>query len=94
MLKHGEANPIAVHGQRRLEHIPPHFTLVPFDLKTSTRNVTNWIHTNLEGRFWHGEYFYHNDDGKAAMRNAVAFEIAEEATYFLMFLDEINRADF
>ena len=58
MLEHGDANPLAVWGLRRVEHIPQHFTRVEFQLLVLEKNITDWIWTNLSGRFYFGEVYH------------------------------------
>lgn len=94
MLKHGEANPLAVFGLREMSHCPPHFTAVDFDLLTTSKNVSDWIWTNLSGRFWYGDWYYKDTQGHVQMQKRAAFEIAGEASMFALILDQINRHDF
>jgi hypothetical protein len=89
MLKHGEVNPLNVFGLRQLEHCPPHFAQVPFELATSEKQIINWIYENLDGRFYFGDYIFSDDDG-TKMRKCVAFEVHSEASYFSLFLDKVN----
>ena len=92
MLKHGEINPLNVFGLRQLDHCPPHFTKVIFDLSTSERNIADWIYENLEGRFWIGNlYQVDNTTGARTIQHCVAFEKHSESTYFSLFLDTFNR---
>tara|TARA_R110000803_G_scaffold49656_2_gene103301 strand:- start:1552 stop:1851 length:300 start_codon:yes stop_codon:yes gene_type:complete len=91
MLKHGEVNPLNVHGLRRLEHCPPHFTTVNFDLRVREKHVSDWIYENLESRFWFGTNYYSTETGSTAVNQCVAFEIPEEASYFILMLDQINH---
>ena len=91
MLKHGEVNPLNVHGLRRLDHCPPHFTKVQFDLRVREKQISDWIHENLEGRFWFGDNYYKTDSGSSAVNQSVGFELSEEASYFLLLLDQINK---
>jgi len=92
MLKHGEANPLNIWGLRQLTHCPPHFEQVQFDLRTSEKALTDWIYENLEGRFYIGVVdVAQTPGGKILSRQQlVAFETASEATYFSMFLPQIN----
>lgn len=96
MLKHGEVNPLNVFDLRQLDHCPPHFTVVPFDLRVSLKDITDWIYENLSGRFYIGDYFDSSDDdpGKVKMQKAVAFELHEEASYFGLFLPTINTYNY
>ena len=55
MLKHGEVNPLNVHGLRELAWCPPHFERVQFDCIIGTNDLTDWIYENLQGRFYIGE---------------------------------------
>jgi hypothetical protein len=57
MLKYGEVNPLNVFGLRRLDHCPPHFTKIHFDLRTSFKDITDWVFENLEGRFYANDSF-------------------------------------
>lgn len=91
MLKHGEANPLAVFGLRKLEHCPPHFTRVDFDLKTSEKAITDWIWANLDGRFWFGDWYYKDADNTVQLSKRVGFEIPGEASMFALMLDQINK---
>jgi hypothetical protein len=85
-----EMNQLAVHGLRVVAELPPHFEVVIFDLKVAAKNVTDWIHENLEGRFWFGEYLKLDIDGELSMSRAVAFEVHAEASIFLLSLDQVN----
>jgi hypothetical protein len=94
MLKHNEANPLAVFGLRELEHCPPHFTRYCFDLKTTEKNISDWIWTNLSGRFWFGDHYFKDPANNVALQKCAAFEIAGEASMFALMLDQINNRDF
>ena len=90
MLKHGEVNPLNVHGLRRLEHCAPHFEKVFFDSNCWDKTILNWIHENLEGRFYLGEQLA----GALVTRKCAAFERHSEASYFTLMLDTFNRDGF
>jgi hypothetical protein len=94
MLKYNEVNPLAVFGIRRVEHCPPHFTKVEFDLRTMEKNISDWIWANLSGRFFYGDLYYSSDAGSVAFHKCVAFEIPGEASMFSLILDQINKSDF
>lgn len=97
MLKHGEVNPLNVFGLRQLDHCPPHFQVVTFDLRTNIKNITDWVYENLSGRFWAGNYFLTESDSetiKLVMTHALAFELHEEASYFALFLPDLNQREF
>lgn len=95
MLKHGEVNPLDVFGLRQMIHCPPHFEVITFDLVTSLKTITDWIYEHLEGRFYIGEHFTTDVDsgGRVKMCKMVGFEIPEEASYFGLFLPNINVVD-
>lgn len=96
MLKHNEVNPLSVFGLRQLDFLPPHFTVVKFNISTTEKSITDWIWTNLSGRFYIGDS-YHNGDGKNTpihMEKVVGFELPGEASYFSLILDTINTHDF
>jgi hypothetical protein len=95
MLKHGEVNQLNVFDLRQVHHCPPHFVVVTFDLRTNIKEISDWIYENLSGRFYIGDYFDNSesDPGKVKMQKAVAFELHEEASYFGLFLPNINVAE-
>jgi hypothetical protein len=92
MLKHGEPNPLNVHGLRQLAHCPPHFEQVVFDPQVGEKDICDWIYENLEGRFYLGIVdISRTPGGKPIDRNMlVAFELASEASYFSLSLPQIN----
>lgn len=96
MLKHGEANPLDVFGLRQLDHCPPHFGTIAFDLRANMKDITDWIYENLSGRFYVGDYFDANetDSSRVKMHKIVGFELHEEASYFGLFLPNINVANY
>ena len=100
MLKHGEVNPLNVHGLRRLEHCAPHFEKVFFESNSWDRNILNWIYENLEGRFFLGEHHVQEDGylfsqkGYLFSRKCAAFERHSEASYFTLMLDTFNQSGF
>ena len=92
MLKHGEVNPLNVSGLRKLEHCPPHFERVLFDIRSTQKQITDWIYENLEGRFWIGDAYSSKSDNSRAMsiEKCAAFERHSEASYFSLMLDTVN----
>lgn len=92
MLKHGDINPLSVLGLRRLNHCPPHFERVEFDIKVQEKQIADWVWENLEGRFWIG-YTYRKENSNVVMQKCLAFELPAEASYFALFLDKINIYD-
>ena len=95
MLRYGEVNPPAVFGLRRVDHCPPHFTAVDFDLRSTDKNISDWIYTHLEGRFFLGDRYSKTDAGSITMNKCASFELPGEASYFALQLDQINIfADF
>lgn len=93
MLKHGEINPLNVFGLRQLEHCPPHFHRVVFDMSTNEKRIRDWIYENLEGRFWLGDVF-EDAQGSTVMHKCAAFEEHGESTYFSLLLDTINNWEY
>lgn len=93
MIKHGEVNPLNVFGLRRIDHCPPHFERVTFDLRTDVKNITDWIYENLSGRFWIGDVYLPNEDNPQhlSIQTSVAFELHEEASFFCLMLSTINQ---
>ena len=92
MLKHGEANPLNIHGLRQLSWCPPHFEQVVFLSYVAPKIISDWIYENLEGRFYHGDIdVARTPGGKIIDRQTlVAFESHSEATYFSLYLPQIN----
>ncbi len=94
MLKHNEVNPLAVFGLRQLEHSPPHFTAVMFDLKGHDKTISDWIWANFSGRFYYGDWYYKDADNNVHVQKCASFEIAGEASMFALILDQINVFNF
>jgi len=91
MLKYGEVNPLNVFGLRQLDHCPPHFTKVQFDLRCNVKKITDWVNENCDGRFFAGDAYVENPENKhIAMQQCVAFEIPGEASHFALILDKLN----
>ena len=90
MLKYGEINPLNVFGLRRVEHCPPHFEQVHFNLYVNDKKITDWISENLEGRFWFGDSYLQIEDNTISLGKSAGFEIHGEASYFSLILDQIN----
>lgn len=94
MLKHNEANPLAVFGLRELEHCPPHFSRVGFDLKSAEKTISDWIWANLDGRFWYGDYYFKDENNNVNFQKCAAFEIPGEASMFALILDQLNKFNY
>lgn len=94
MLKYGEVNPLNVFGLRLVEHCPPHFERVTFDIRTSAKQISDWIYENLEGRFWLGDVYDSGPTGSVSINKCAAFEKHSEASYFSLMLDTINKSSF
>lgn len=94
MLKHNEVNPLAVFGMRRMDHCPPHFTTIEFDLRGSLKNITDWIWEHLDGRFYVGDIYLDGNNNGIAMQKIAAFETPGEASYFSLILDTINVSSY
>lgn len=90
MLKYGEINPLNVFGLRRVDHCPPHFEQVHFNILTNDKKITDWISENLEGRFWFGDLYMYGDDSIVSLGKCAGFEIHSEASYFSLIIDQIN----
>jgi hypothetical protein len=92
MIRHGDPNPLNVHGLRELKWCPPHFTRVQFEPYVDKKQIADWLYENLEGRFYVGDIdIARTPGGKPIDRNLlVAFELASEASYFSLMLPQIN----
>jgi hypothetical protein len=93
MLKYGEVNQLAVFGLRQLEHCPPHFTAVDFELRTHEKEILDWIWEHLSGRFYLGDFYTKTTGNSVSLSKRAAFEIAGEASMFALIIDQINRFD-
>jgi hypothetical protein len=93
MLKHNEINLLAVFGLRRVEHCPPHFTVVDFDMQSDEKTITDWIYENLSGRFYLGGSYWHRTDNSMTCYSRVAFEIPGEASYFALIKDSLIESN-
>lgn len=89
MLKHGEVNPLNVHGLRRIDWCPPHFTSITMDLNVSQQTVNDWIVENLRSRYYIGIVDAADNSRRQLV---VGFESPGEASYFGLFLPELNQA--
>jgi len=93
MLKYGEINPLNVFALRKVDYCSPHFTKITFDAKVQDKHLIDWIYENLEGRFWFGDV-YRIIDNRPHIQKCAAFELAPEASYFLLMLDQLNQHNF
>lgn len=90
MLRNREPNPLTVHSIREVDHCPPHFIKVQFDIRVGQKQITDWIWENFEGRFWYGDWYYITEAGSTSMNSCAAFELPGEASMFALCLDQIN----
>lgn len=83
-------NPLNLFNLRRVEHCPPHFYGVDFDLYSNDKKISDWIYENLSGRFFLGDV-WSSTGGKLKICKRAGFEIHGEATYFAIQLNDINK---
>jgi hypothetical protein len=103
MLKLKEASYLALHDKRRIySHLPPHFEIVQFDLYVHIKDVTDWIHQTLEGRFYVGPYVttnypkstaYHSY-GSNGMQPTVPNWEGESASMYVAGFEEVSEASY
>lgn len=88
-----DINPLNVFGLRRLDHCPPHFEKVFFNLKTYEKVISDWVYINLSGRFYLGDHYSHSlrEGDRVQIEKCIAFEIPAEASYFSLLLSDINQ---
>ena len=87
-----EINPLNINGLRKLDHCPPHFFAVDFDLISPPNQISNWVFENLNGRFYFGDIVGPAEGSSGlSMRKRAAFEIHSEASYFALVLLDINK---
>ncbi len=87
-------NPLNVAGLRQLDHCPPRFFPVDFDLSCKQKKISDWIWTNLHGRFYLGDTYGIDRSSKSSttfLKKRAAFEIHSEASYFAMILTDLNK---
>ena len=93
-MKKYQPNPLNTFELRQLNHCPPHFFAVDFDLVCNQKKVNDWIYEHLSGRFFLGEYYsivLDHQNRRSILQVRAAFEVHSEASYFAMFLPEINK---
>jgi len=83
-------NPLNLFNLRRVNHCPPHFSAVDFDISTNEKKITDWIYENLQGRFYLDDH-YVGVNGFKAIKKRAGFEIHGEASYFALILQDINK---
>lgn len=89
-MKLQTVNPLNLFNLRRVEHCPPHFYGVDFDLYGNDKKIADWIYEHLSGRFFLGDVWSAKADRRQICKRA-AFEIHGEATYFAIQLNDINK---
>lgn len=90
-LKHGEVNPLAVFGMRRMEHCPPHFEPVYYNSTGNDKEILDWVWESLDGRFYFGEHYRLEENGKTSLQKVIAFEEHSEASYFCLMQSSIPQ---
>lgn len=75
---------------RRVEHCPPHFYAVDFDMSSNDKRIADWIWEHLSGRFFLGDVYLSGEHGRSIKKRA-SFEVHGEATLFALQLPEINK---
>ena len=86
-----QINPLNANRLRVLDHCPPHFYIVDFDLVCNPKKITDWIYENLTGRYYFGEVVMSGSSSGFKIQKRVAFEIHSEASYFALMLSDINK---
>lgn len=92
MLKHGEVNPLNVFGLRRLQHCPPHFECVEFNLRAPLKDIIDWIYGNTDSRFYVGDRYKKQNGSSTVLTCVAAFENPSETSYFALMLDTFNAS--
>jgi hypothetical protein len=85
-----EVNPLEVLGMRRINHCPPHFFPVSFELRVNEKEILDWIYTNSSSRFYFGDMYHYDSNEKIGFSKVAAFESPGEASFFALVLDAIN----
>jgi hypothetical protein len=66
---------------------------VIFDLAVQDKDLVDWLYENLEGRFYSGQIDVRQESGVIARQQCIAFELAAEASYFALFLPQLNQSN-
>jgi hypothetical protein len=82
-MKEFKINPLNVLGERRLEILPSHFTVVEVKNRIYHRDIVGWIMSNLHGRFFYGQLTKLVND-RIQQYDAIGFEDPRETTMFLL----------
>ena len=85
-----QPNPLNVFDLRTINHCPPHFFVVDFDIVCQNKKISDWIWENLTGRFYLGDH-YQREKKESYMIKRAGFEIHSEASYFALILPDLNR---
>jgi hypothetical protein len=92
MLRTDTVNPLNVFNKRRLNHCPPHFLPIYFDLRVNEKVITDWIYEHLSGRFYFDSQYQMQD--KPIIQQCAAFENHQEASYFSLLLTDLNKSNY
>jgi hypothetical protein len=106
MIKYKEPNPLAVFNMRRMTFCPIHFETITFDLRVNEKTISDWIYENTEGRFFLGsivraaplpppgpdrnDLLNRRSNTTREMIHCIGFENHSEASYFALFLNQVN----
>lgn len=85
-----DLNPLNVHNLRRVDHCPPHFERILFDIRVQEKAISDWIWENLHGRFYIGQMVVGEPGSLRQLQHCAAFEEHYEASYFSLVLDQLN----
>lgn len=91
MSRSFQLNPLNANQLRVLDHCPPHFYVVDFDLVCHPKKITDWVYENLYGRYYYGEIVKTGTNSGYNIQKRIAFEIHSEASYFALMLGDINK---
>lgn len=77
---------------RRMNHCPPHFSPVSFELRVNEKDILDWIYTNSDSRFYFGDMYHYDSNKKIGFSKVAAFESPGETSFFALMLDVINTS--
>jgi hypothetical protein len=89
-----EYNNLDLLNERRLEYLPPHFSLFHLDDKivfSEKENILSWIRTKLNGRYAMLKFVGIGPDQKSKSRLTLGFENPSELTYFIIACPFLRR---
>jgi hypothetical protein len=90
-IKNGKINALNVLGLRKVDFPAHHFTytIVPKFNPTLTSRLNSWIHQNLNGRYYIGQYISLIDN-TIVFTTRIGFEHEKELSFFRLACPDLT----